>query len=161
MHDPLLEALCIVGAKVARIMGNPLAKLKDKKQTEFFVEQIQAYCTLRPIGIFALKENTNSMKKIWSWLMSEAKKLSKIEIPFDKRSITIYWNKPFFGGDGKAYLALLALLAAYCYLCNLTEGQSQSTSRVMKGMPIIRTVKNLHAHYLKMKNLAEKSKNGH
>ena len=43
-------------------MGNPTAKLKGQKQTELFVEHSQAFYTLRPIGIFALKENGNNMK---------------------------------------------------------------------------------------------------
>ena len=110
-------------------MGNPTAKLKGQKQTEFFVEHSQAFYTLRPIGIFALRENGNNMKKIWPWLISEAKKMAKFEIEFDNRKITIHWQKPFFGGDGKAYLALLALLAAFCYLCDLTEDECQSTKK--------------------------------
>ena len=84
--------------------------------------------------------------------------MSKFTVNFDNRQITIRWQNPFFAWDGKAYSALLALLAAYCYLCNLTEDECQSTSKVMKGMPITRTVKKLRAHYFKMKKIAEKSK---
>ena len=54
--------------------------------------------------------------------------------------------------------SVLALLAAFCYFCTLTEDECQSTSRVMKGMPITRTVKKLRAYYFKMKSLAENSK---
>ena len=54
----------------------------------------------------------------------------------DDRKIVINWEKPSFGGDGKAYMALLALVAAYCYLCTLSEDECQDTKRVMKGMPI-------------------------
>lgn len=69
-----------VGAKVARIMGNPCAKLKDKKQTEFFVEHSQAYYTLRPIGIFALKENTNNMKKYGHGWYLKLKKCQSLQL---------------------------------------------------------------------------------
>ena len=50
----------ILGVKVPRIMGNPP---ESQRQKEIFVECSQAYNTLRPIGLFGLKENTNNLKK--------------------------------------------------------------------------------------------------
>ena len=92
--------------------------------------------------------------------MKEAKELSQFEIEFDNRKILINWQKPFVGGDGKLFLALLGLLAAFCYFCTLTEDECQSTERVMRGMPITRTVKDLRARYFYLKAIADESKKG-
>ena len=102
------------------------------------------------------------MKKIWSFLINEAKEMTRFEIEFDNRNIVIHWKFPFFGGDGKAFLAMLGLLAVYCFYCTLTQDECQNTSRVMKGFTINRKVSDLRAHYqfLKMKSIVSKAKKG-
>ena len=136
----------LLGFKCARLMGNPNDALESQKC--YFQEKSQAYFTYRILAIVCGKENGPFLKMLWDWMITKAEDLKEFEVPLDGRIIKIHFPNPRVGGDGKLFLNLLGLLAAFCYLCTLTEQQGQDRKRIKKGMPINRSVEDLWNHYL-------------
>ena len=101
----------ILCAKIARIHSK---KESGKELTELFVETSQSSSTAIPILIATLKENFENTDFIWTWIQEIWEKdLKCFIVRFDNRDITVHFPKPKIIGDGKLFLNLLYLKAAY------------------------------------------------
>ena len=136
----------IIGVKHARLMGDPKSNFNSIRSKEFFVETSQSADSMRPLGILAGKENFASMKHVWTQIQEELKDCTQFEIQFDGRTIQITFHARFIG-DGKAFLNMTCLNGAYCYLCGLTHDEAQDLNKINEGMPVTRSIPNLHKKY--------------
>ena len=84
--------------------------------------------------------------------------LKVFTVIFRGEEIKVHFEKPKFIGDGKAYLQLLNLPRAYCFLCSMSCEQGNDIDLCEHGMHIDQNVEDLWNHVEKLMKRWQKDK---
>ena len=148
----------VAGMRISRIRG-PKDPNSSDPPTEYFVETSQSGASIKPILIAEVKENKETLDLIWKWLQETWKyALKEFTVIFRGEEIKVHFEKPKFIGDGKAYLQLLNLPRAYCFLCSMSCEQGNDIHLCEHGMHIDRNIEDLWNHVEKLMKRWQKDK---